>query len=242
MNYDLQYKPYGNQAILIEWPKEISESILNDIINFKRKIEANTYIESKDLITGYNSLTISCVCEIKSFKKSVEILKEIYLQSNLKLADSETTWQIPVCYDKEFGIDLEFISKDKNIPIEDIIDLHSKALYTVYFIGFLPGFLYLGGLDSKLYMNRRTSPRLNITKGSVGIGGKQTGIYPNDSAGGWNIIGKTPISFFDVTRTKPCFAKSGDKIQFIPVTKPDYFKLEKDIKNSEFQIKSITDD
>jgi len=147
-------------------------------------------------------------------------------------------WKIPVCYDQEFGIDLEEISNQNSIPIPDIIQGHSGSIYSIYFIGFLPGFLYLGGLDKQLYFPRKMTPRLKINKGSVAIGGSQTGVYPNESPGGWNVIGNTPINFFNINDENPCFASAGDQIQFVSVSKSEYNKIETKIKNNSYIIES----
>ncbi|WP_299889680.1 5-oxoprolinase subunit PxpB [uncultured Lacinutrix sp.] len=242
MNYDLQYKQYGNQALLIEWPEKINEAILNDILSFKNKIESEQAIKIEDLIIGYNSLTIIYNNSVLNFQEEIARLKATYIKLDLRLDKKTKTWLIPVCYDEEFGIDLKQISHDKNRPIEEIIDVHSKTIYTIYFIGFLPGFLYLGVLNRKIHSNRKNTPSLTVSKGSVGIGGSQTGIYPSESAGGWNIIGKTPISFFDVSKQEPCFAKSGDKIHFFSITKKEYYFLEESIKNGLYELKCIEND
>jgi len=238
LNFDLTYKPYGSHAILIEWPKVISDTVLNDIIWFKSAIatESKTHIE--DLINCYNSLTIKYSHVIKDPANKIEHLKKVYSKINYTEQKKATIWEIPVCYRQEYGLDLLALSKAKSTTIKDIIKLHSNTLYSVYFIGFLPGFLYLGGLDSRLHTNRKATPRLSIAKGSVGIGGSQTGIYPNNSAGGWNIIGRTPVSFFDVLKTKPCFAEAGDKIKFVPITQAKYLQIEKEVKNNTFKLES----
>lgn len=135
------------------------------------------------------------------------------------------------------------MSEKKNLSKEDIINTHSNKDYTVYFIGFLPGFLYLGGLDKKLYFPRKSNPNLMVKKGSVGIGGYQTGVYPGDSPGGWNIIGSIPINFFDPKMEKPCFAKPGDKIRFYPISLLDYDKIDLMVKKGDFIFeKELLDD
>ena len=135
-------------------------------------------------------------------------------------------------------MDLDEISKEKGLTKQEIIQLHSETIYTVYFIGFLPGFLYLGGLDESLHMPRKSSPRLQIIKGAVAIGENQTGVYPSSSPGGWNIIGNSPINFFDVTKDKPCFAKAGDKIQFRSISYKQHSDLTVLVKEAVYQIES----
>jgi len=121
--------------------------------------------------------------------------------------------------------------------------MHSNNIYTVFFMGFLPGFMYLGGLDERLFFNRKPNPRLHIAKGSVAIGGKQTGVYPSKSAGGWNIIGRTPISFFNIKDEIPCFTKAGDKIKFVPISLDEYHRIEKRIVKNTYTIsKTVIDD
>ena len=165
-------------------------------------------------------------------------LASLYTIEHSQHSTTTNLWKVPVCYDVELGIDLEEISHTLKLSIQEIIDLHSQAIYTVYFIGFLPGFLYLGGLDNRLEIKRKSNPRLHVDKGSVAIGGSQTGVYPQDSAGGWNIIGKTPLSFFNLDHNNPCFAKPGDKIQFVPISLEEFKCLANQaptIKHSKFK-------
>ncbi|MEM1003631.1 MAG: carboxyltransferase domain-containing protein, partial [Bacteroidota bacterium] len=107
-----------------------------------------------------------------------------------------------------------------------LVNLHSGKDYPIYFFGFLPGFFYLGGLDKRLFCARKTSPRKLVPKGSVGIGGEQTGIYPHDSPGGWQIIGRTPVNLFNVKTVPPVFAEIGDLIRFIPVDLKEFKRIE----------------
>ena len=229
MDYKQTYKPFGRQAILIEWQAIIDEEILKDILLFKEKIISKRVEQITDLVVGYNSLTIKFKNKFVDFLDEVEGLKSIYKAESISIKQNNSIWEIPVCYDKKFGIDLEEISMKSNIPIKEIIKLHSEEIYTIFFIGFLPGFLYLGGLDEKLFFHRKSNPRLKVAKGSVAIGGQQTGVYPSESAGGWNIIGKTPINFFNIKNEKPCFTKAGDKIKFKSISLEEFYQIEKGI-------------
>ena len=116
--------------------------------------------------------------------------------------------------------------------------MHTKTDYLVYFIGFQPGFLYLGGLHQNLHVPRKSNPRVRVDKGSVGIGSAQTGIYPQNSSGGWNIIGKSPLNFFNMKASNPCFAKPGDRIQFVSVDLHTFYQIEKEVANQKFRIKN----
>ncbi len=222
MAFNLTYKPFGERSILIEWPAVINEVILQDIIRFKEEITSFNIESIVEIKTAYNSLLIIYNAVCRNFENEVSILKSIYKSSDLEYDRMSKLWVIPVCYDSVFGIDLEAIALEKGLSKEVVIKRHIQAIYTVYFIGFLPGFLYLGGLDESLYIPRKSTPRLQIKKGAVAIGGQQTGVYPSESPGGWNIIGNTPVEFFNPKLETPCFAKSGDKICFKSVSLKEY--------------------
>jgi len=232
--YKLTYKPFGSKAILIEWPSRIDEDIIRDIITFEKSIEPDQ--DLFDTVIAYNSLTIRYHDEI-DFDAEVAQLKGWY-EAEMKQKDQDSrSWQIPVCYDPKFGLDIEEIAKAKKRSVEEVIQLHTAPNYLVYFLGFQPGFLYLGGLDEQIYTPRRATPRLRVAKGSVGIGGGQTGIYPQDSPGGWNILGKSPLDFFDITKPQPCFAKAGDRIQFISIDRDTFHQIEAEEQQGSYELK-----
>ena len=246
IDFELTYKPYGETSILIEWPSKIDEIIIQDIIAFEKLITKEQKVISTTI--AYNSILVnyefmynyeSHYKHVNDFSNSVKRLKELYAERIITKNNNQKTWQIPVCYDIEFGLDLEELSQIKNISVDEIISLHTKPNYLIYFLGFQPGFMYLGGLNAKLHQPRKATPRLRLDKGSVGIGGEQTGIYPLDSSGGWNIIGKSPLTFFDVSKPNPCFAKSGDKIQFTPISVDDFHEIESQVKSNKYKIKFI---
>ncbi len=226
----LTYKQYGNRAILIEWPAIIDEHVLKDILTYKEYILKTKKKFIEECITGYNSLTIIYLKEIIDFSAEKKSLIALYSINDSKTTLPYSLWEIPVCYDKKFGIDLEEMSASLNLSGQEIVDLHSEKAYNIYLIGFLPGFLYLGGLPPQLETNRKSNPRIQVEKGSVAIGGKQTGIYPMDSAGGWHIIGKTPLSLFNVDHESPCFARPGDKIKFTPITLEEFKKVKIEVQ------------
>lgn len=236
MPNSLTYKPFGNRAILIEWEATVSEKILQDIVAFKHKIEAVKGEEVVDCIMGYHSLTLCYANEISDFASEQKELGTLYKTKTENNRTTNFLWEIPVCYDLEFGIDLKALSAQLNLSVTEIVTMHSETIYTVYFIGFLPGFLYLGGLNKQLHIARRATPRLHVEKGSVAIGGSQTGIYPSDSAGGWHILGKTPISFFEVGQDIPCFASPGDRIKFVPVSKATYKTLALEVEVGAYEL------
>ena len=237
MSSTLTYKSFGDRAVLIEWPAVISEAILTDILSYKAKIEQS--VEVQDAIVGYHSLLVVYPFKISAFDQKVSFLKGLYEQREVAELLHGTLWKLPVCYDAAFGVDLALMCTELQLSIEQIVALHSQAVYTVFFIGFLPGFLYLGGLDDRLVMPRKATPRLRVPKGAVAIGGSQTGVYPSESAGGWNIIGRSPISFFDTAKQQPCFAKPGDRIGFEPVSLEVFTAIEAQVAAGNYHVKKI---
>ena len=235
MKFQLTYKLFGRSAILVEWPANISQDIIQDIISFERQVKEIDSI--LDTIIAYNSLLIRYQNPIVDKELTISQLKKKSAASSYLTKQDQFLWEIPVCYDASFGIDLEEIANKKKCSVADIIRLHTETDYLVYFIGFQPGFLYLGGLHQNLHIPRKSNPRVRVDKGSVGIGGAQTGVYPQNSSGGWNIIGKSPLNFFNMKATNPCFAKPGDRIQFVAVDIHTFYEIEREVIKQEFIIK-----
>ncbi len=240
MTYNLHYSQFNEHSILIEWPAIIDDLMLKSILNLNNCIQIN-YIKQKiEVITTYNSMLVIYDTTIENINDEFIKLKELFQHQNTSKNIKPQIWELPVCYDVEFGMDLEELSSIKKFSKSKIIKLHSEVIYTVFFIGFLPGFLYLGGLDSRLFLNRKTTPNLNVKKGSVAIGGQQTGIYPQDSPGGWHIIGNSPIELFNPNQNPPCFIKAGDKVKFKAIKKSEYDDIHNAISKSEYQLKPTT--
>ncbi len=223
--YKLKYKPLGSIAMIIEWPKMIDEDILHNISRFRDKIHSDMGEFVLETVPAYNSLAVFFDTTKIKYSLVLKLVKNIYAKKDQKLLTSFKLWKIPVCYDEEFGIDLQLISKEKGIPKDKIIAMHSKPLYNVHMIGFLPGFMYLGGLPEELAQPRKDKPRQAVRQGDVGIAGNQTGIYPRVSPGGWNIVGNSPLRFFDPEAMPPCFAVAGDKVKFVPIGREEHEKL-----------------
>ena len=237
MNFELTYKPYGERSILVEWPSEIDKSILYDILLFSEKLKYCEFRNIMNFNISYNSILV-VYNVLFDVKDEIKRLQEVYDTHHTLQKKEYRLWKIPVCYDEQYGIDLEVLSNEKGLSKLEIIKLHSQAYYTVYFIGFLPGFLYLGGLDTSLHTPRKATPRLKIDKGAVAIGGKQTGVYPSESPGGWHVIGNSPISFFNPSKEEPCFAKPGDAIKFFPVTLKEYELIKTLVSHGVYNLES----
>lgn len=216
---------FNEHCILIRFGREIHEDLLDDILTAKEKIQNNKLKVELDVVSTYTSLLVIYPVAIKDFYSEKHWLKKLLNQHNLRKIPLPQEFQFPVCYDPEMAPDLELISQQKNMSVNEIIKVHSTTIYRVYMIGFLPGFLYLGGLDKQLEMPRKKEPRKKIDPGSVGIGGLQTGIYPRVSPGGWQIIGRCPLSFFDMHRNPPMQINPGDIVRFYSISVKEYHEL-----------------
>jgi inhibitor of KinA len=236
LKHKITYKPFGDAAILVAWDAEISVSISDGILEFQQKIKALKEGNIADVIIGYSSLTVVFKNSRIDYLSVVKNLKQLHSSEYKGVKKTPIIWEVPVCYDLEFGVDLQEMANKANLEVSEIVKLHSQKRYRVYFIGFLPGFLYLGGLQKQLFFERKANPRLNVPKGAVAIGGEQTGVYPTESAGGWNIIGKTPVNFFNINEDNPCFAKAGDFIKFVPIDKDQFIQIEEEVKDTSYKI------
>ncbi len=222
-NFPLSIRSFGVHAILIEWPNEVKEVILEDILRFSKHLKTNCLnVEKWEMVPAYNSLTLILREEPIDFVKLKQRLEKWYAERDTSKAPTKYYWRLPVCYDSEFGIDLEEVASKLGITVEDLIKKHSENVYTVFGIGFLPGFMYLGGLPEALEIPRKKTPRLKVAKGAVGLASKQTGIYPQESPGGWNIIGHCAVPMFNPKSENPCFVSVGDKVQFYPISRAEH--------------------
>ncbi len=222
---------------MIEWPQKIEDNILQDVLNYKYSIEKSNSKVIIEVINTYCSLLIIYVTTIDKIYDEISVLKALYEHNLSQKKQDFKRWEIPVCYEGDFASDLRQFSELKAMPISEIIERHSQSIYKVCFIGFLPGFLYLSGLDPKLYLDRKSTPNLSVKKGSVAIGGMQTGIYPMDSPGGWHVIGNTPISFFNTKADSPCFAQPGDEVILVPVDIETYNRIETEVSDRNYTLK-----
>lgn len=234
-NKEWKLEILGDHAIVFSLQPLMDESIMQKIIALKKTIEEFDFDFIKELIPSYHTLTL--VYDINLFyahsigienKKSINefgysMLKVLNPVSE-KLNENEII-RIPVCYDKRFGIDLENISKRNKISAEKIIEKHSEEIYRVYCLGFLPGFAYMGKVKEQIQIARHPRPRQEVLAGSVGIAGLQTGIYPMNSPGGWQIIGRTPFKIFDPNPNILTKIKVGNRIQFYPITLMEFENL-----------------
>lgn len=232
---DIKILTAGDSALLVEFGKEINEEI-NQKITAVVKIIKEQHIEGiVELIPSFCALVINYDPRVISYD---EIKKRIESIFELDIAVGETkkrVFEIPVCYGGEYGPDIENIANNAGLSVEEVIKIHSSRDYLIYMLGFLPGFCYLGGLDERIHTPRLANPRLKINAGSVGIGGSQTGIYPLDSPGGWQLMGMTPVKTYDPDREVPILVEAGDYIRFIPVDEEEYNRIKELVERGEYE-------
>jgi KipI family sensor histidine kinase inhibitor len=224
--------PASDSALLVVFGNAISPALNQRVIALFRAIQSRRDPRIRNLHPTYASLLI----DFDPLRMTHDELTTIVQQLENEVSDAGNTARevvnIPVCYDVEFGPDLADVARHAGVAAEAVIRLHSDPIYLVYFLGFSPGFVYLGGLPEILRTPRLATPRPSIAGGSVGIAGSQTGIYPVDSPGGWRLIGRTPLRMFDPAATPPTRLQPGDRLRFDPIDRQRFEEL----RVSSFQI------
>ena len=226
----------GDSSLLIEFGNEISPEI-NQKMKTTVKLMKEQHIEGVvDMIPAFCSLLINYDPRVISYEELYDRMKALVKVVVKAEAGVKRVFEIPVCYGGEYGPDIENIAEHAGLSVEEVIKIHSSRDYLIYMLGFLPGFTYLGGLDERIHTPRLANPRLKINAGSVGIGGSQTGIYPLDSPGGWQLMGMTPVKTYDPEREVPILMEAGDYIRFVPVDEEEYFRIQELVEKGEYQV------
>lgn len=216
----------GDHAIVFSLPPLLQESTLDDLVLLSNFIQSLRLESIKDSIPAYHTLTL--IYDIELIEDALSWGNELLHQfentstSLTKNLSEIKVITIPVCYDLSVGIDLIQLAEKKQMSAEQIIQTHHEKIYTVYCLGFLPGFAYMGSVHDCIKSERHTKPRAKVFAGSVGIAGEQTGIYPMDSPGGWQIVGRTPRQIFNAAENKLALLKVGDKIKFYPISLEEF--------------------
>ena len=220
----------GDCGIVCDFGEEVNRSINTSVIKLfyhvKKEVSEGNLDGILNYTPSYNKLIINFDLAKINSSKIIDFLQSVDF-SKLNLQQENKKWTIPICYD--FQMDLLNMSKTLKIDKDEIIKIHLNTNFFVYMVGFLPGHPFMGDLDSKLFLNRLKTPRVKIPAGSVGIVEKFCNIYPYESPGGWNIIGRTPKKLFDnKDNLNPCLLSPGDTIKFKSISKNEFNKLNND--------------
>lgn len=203
----------GERAVVLELSPPASLTQQRRIWQLARQLGAATAV--REVVPGMNNLTVLLHEPVRDAQPVLDWLTAQWQQTSASELTPRVV-EIPVIYGGEAGPDLDDVARHSGLTPEQVVLQHSQADYVVFFLGFQPGFPYLGGLPERLATPRRSEPRLQVPAGSVGIGGSQTGIYPQATPGGWQLIGRTPLPLFDRHRQPPALLQPGDTVRFVP--------------------------
>lgn len=226
----------GDSSLLVEFGQEISPEINHRIAATVQMIREQHVEGVVDVIPTYCSLLINYdprVVLYDDIKQRIQSMLKIDVTGSIS---KKKIYEIPVCYGGEYGPDILNIADHAGLSVEEVIKIHTSKDYLIYMLGFLPGFTYLGGLDERIHTPRLENPRLKISAGSVGIGGSQTGIYPLDSPGGWQLMGMTPVKTYDPNRAVPILVEAGDYIRFVQVDEAEYLRIKDLVDKGEYEV------
>jgi inhibitor of KinA len=239
MNSPIPYSisSLGDSAVTIDYGNIIDEKVSVRVHSIRDWLKCRPFDGLLDIVIGYSSLSVIFdPWLVYHYQKPTGTIfnwiKALLIEADkaAETAEPETTRvvEIPVCYDQENAPDLLRMSYEKKIGVQEIIQTHFSRTYRVYMIGFLPGFAYLGQVEERLATHRKDRPA-TVRAGSVGIAGQQTGIYPLNSPGGWNIIGRTPFQLFNIKNDPPVLVQSGDYVKFYPIDLKTFNELNRNI-------------
>lgn len=218
-------RPSGDLAVLVEYGDGIDPAVNEKVRAAATLLKRNLPEGVLDVIPAYRSLSLRYDPLLTSLERLSLALEE--LEGHLREVEipPPRVVEIPVLYGGEQGPDLGFVAAHGGMTPEDVVAIHAGTDYPIYMIGFTPGFCYLGGLDTRIATPRRETPRTLLPGGSVGIAEAQTGVYPVDSPGGWQIIGRTPLRLFAPERENPFLYEAGDRIRFVPIAESEFDRI-----------------
>ena len=225
----------GDSSILLQFGNTIDPAINRKIAATVQLMREQHINGVTDVIPAFCSLLINYdprVISYEQIKRRMEALVKI----DVTAGDTrKRVFEIPVCYGGEYGPDIRNIADHAGLSVEEVIQIHTSRDYLIYMLGSLLGFTYLGGLDERIHTPRLANPRIRIPAGSVGIGGSQTGIYPMDSPGGWQLMGMTPVKTYDPDREVPILVEAGDYIRFVAIDEDEFHRIKELVDKNEYQ-------
>lgn len=232
---EVRYLVSGDSSVCVEFGNEISPDINRKIRAFKIAVEKSGIPGIVETVPTYRSLLVHYKPEVIGYKAITEKFKSLMgTLDNIEIPPP-TVIEIPVLYGGEMGPDIENVASHNGKTVEEVIKIHTSQEYLIYMIGFIAGFPYLGGMSKEIATPRLKEPRVKIDGGSVGIAGEQTGIYPLDSPGGWQLIGRTPLKLYDAEREKPVLLEAGQYIKFRSITQKEFDATVKAVEDGSYK-------
>lgn len=218
--------PVGDRAISIDFGQVIDPKINRHIRQTIERIKELQLEGIIELVPTYCALLVEYDAMQYSYSEICNII-EPTLEEGMTDTTNElvTVVEVPTVYGGEFGPDLSFVASHNHLSEDEVISIHSGTDYLVYMLGFIPGFTYLGGMDPRIATPRLSSPRTLIPAGSAGIAGEQTGTYPSDSPGGWQIIGRTPVTMYDMSKVQAALLNAGDYVRYVPIDESEFHRI-----------------
>jgi inhibitor of KinA len=213
----------GDSALIINLADEISDSsgLLARVLSAAATIEGAKLPGVVDVTSSYESVAV--FFDLPQVEPDIEDkIRVLIASAGVRVSGKKRRVQIPVCYDEEFALDLDRVANHTSLTPDAIVTLHSSAEYTVACIGFMPGFPFLAGLPQQLRVPRLESPRTKVSAGSVAIANAQAGVYPLESPGGWNVLGRTPLRLFRENENPPTLLRPGDCVEFRRITRAQF--------------------
>ena len=226
MSRDFRLFSAGDSAIVVEFEERIDAAVNARAIRLAGAVQAAGIGGVRDVVPTYRSVAVFFDPLRADYRMLVEWLEREAGRPAKGPADVPAPVSVPVCYDAECGPDLAAVAAFARMSPDEVVAVHVDATYRVFMLGFVPGFTYMGVLDARIAMPRRSTPRVRVPRGSVGIAGAQTGIYPMETPGGWQLIGRTPLVPFDPDRPVPFLFQPGDAVRFVPIDRAEYERLE----------------
>ena len=222
----MEYKAASDCSLLVRMASEITPAANRQVLRLFRQLHAAQVPGVKSYSPSYVSLTIRFDPRITDHVTLQSIVQQAVNASDSQdSAVAVTLHTLPVCYAAQYAPDLREVAQRLGLAVNDVIEMHSGQRWTVYFLGFLPGFAYMGDLPPNLHVPRRANPRPTVLSGSVAIAGRNTGIYPFAAPGGWNLIGRCPVPLFDRHRAQPSLLAPGDEVHFRPVSEAEFGQM-----------------
>jgi inhibitor of KinA len=224
--------PAGDSALVVEFEERIDPIVNARTVAFADAVQAAAVSGVRDVVPSYRSVAIYFDPLRTDYDKLMSTLE---VEASRPAGDTRAGREpirIPVCYGAEFGPDLPHVAAFAKTSEEEVVRIHSSATYRVFMVGFVAGFAYMGTVDERIAMPRHSTPRVRVPIGTVGIAGGQTGIYPAETPGGWQLIGRTPVKPFDLSRAEPFLMKAGDSVQFYAIDRNEFASLESNLQSN----------